>query len=102
MADFPSDPVSPNISGQATWFSVASSDGGATVLAANPARKIGVWLKNAGANPIFIGPDTNATHRVNQQAAASFPSWEFIPGTGPIVAKAVSGGSQGLATGFWI
>ena len=90
MADFPAQPASLNVyGGTAFGTSTGINTTGVQVLAANPNRKWGVWLKCTHAtNGALVGKDSGSAvvAAVNNVTAPRL----FIPGTGAIFVKAAA------------
>lgn len=90
MADLPADPVALNYRGSPTFGANASVDTtGAQMVAANPNRKHGVWIRCTHGSVSALVGDATGTAVVTLQASAAAP-FTFIPGTGAIFIKAAS------------
>lgn len=93
MADFPADPVALNMRGAATFFSSTGiNTTGVQVLAANPNRKMGIWLftgESGGTDAVLFGDASGtALCKIQPQGATNSVPPVFIPGTGALFIKA--------------
>jgi len=90
MADFPAQPAALNFRDKPTFGSSAAvNTTGLQILAADPLRRMGTWIRNTGGTNALLVGDASGTAVYSQAASAAAPP-VFIPGTGAIFVKAAA------------
>lgn len=95
--------VRPTLGLSATFFGVITVNStGSEVVATNAHRKLGVWIQNSSsAISLLVGDNINSAVVIaTNPGASNSPQPLFIPGTGPVYAKALT--NPVSVTGFYI